>query len=127
MEEALRTCLAANSGLVALVAQSIQWDVREALPSLALHLIDAPPDYHLKGASGLVQARVQMDCWGRTFIEAKAVGDAAVAALPAIRQVIGGIRFQGCTVLDTERGRFGDAPNIFHRTRIDVRVSFSPA
>ncbi len=127
MEEALRTHLAANSGLVALVAQRIQWDVRETLPSLALHLIDAPADYHLKGASGLVQARVQMDCWGRTFIEAKAIGTAAVAALPTIRLVVDGIRFQGCTVLDTERGRFGDAPNIFHRTRIDVRVSFSPA
>lgn len=128
MEEDLRAHYAAAAPVVALVVDRIQWDVRdEVSPSLALHLITAPPDWTLKGGSGLVQAVVQFDCWGEDFLSAKAVGLAVVAALPARRQVVGGTRFLSCTVLDTERGRFGDAPNILHRTRIDVRVSFNPA
>jgi hypothetical protein len=128
MEEALRGHLAADAGLTALVGQSIQWAVREAPPSLALHLIDGPPDTTMKGRTGLVMARVQADCWGDRFLTAKAIGEAFVAALPARRQVIDGVMFQGCVVLDTERsGPMGDAPNILFRTRIDVRVSFSPA
>lgn len=127
MEEDLRAHLAASVPLAALIADRIQWAVREGAPSLAMHLIDAPPDWTLKGASGLVQARVQMDAWADTFLGAKAIGDAAKAALPATGQVIGATKFLSCVVIDTERGRFGDAPNILHRTRIDVRVSFRPA
>lgn len=127
MEEDLRTHLAADAPLTAVVADHIQWAVRDSAPSLALHLIDAPPGWTLKGPSGLVQARVQMDCWAETFLGAKAIGDAAVAALPAIGLVVGATKFLSCVVLDTERGRFGESPNLLHRTRIDVRVSFRPA
>lgn len=127
MEEALRSHLVADVPLTALVGVRIQWAVREGSPSLALHLIDAPHDWHLGGASGLVMARVQGDCWGLTYLEAKAIGDAFKAALPATGQIIDGVKFQGAVILDEERGQFGDAPNILFRTRIDVRVSFSPA
>lgn len=127
MEEDLRAHLAADANLSSLVADRIQWAVRESAPSLALHLIGAPTDRHLKGKSGLVQARVQMDAWAPTFLAAKAIGEAAVAALPSIGQVVGGTKFLTCVDGDTERGRYGDAPNILHRTRIDVRVSFRPA
>lgn len=127
MEEALRAYLAANGGLSALVADRIEWAVRGTPPSLALHLIDAPPDQTLKGPSGLVQARVQADCWGGTFLKAKQIGSAFIAALPPRRQVVGEVRFLSCIVLDLERGRFGETPNQFHRTRIDVRVSFNQA
>lgn len=127
MEEDLRAHMAADAPLTALVDDRIEWGVRGEAPSLALHLIDAPPDWHLKGPSGLVQARVQFDCWADTFLGAKAIGEAVKAALPAIGQIVGGTKFHSCVVLDTERGRFGDSPNLLHRTRIDVRVSFSPA
>lgn len=128
MEEALLASLANDDALAALVGNRIQWEVRDQVsPSLALHLVDAPPDWTLKGPSGLVQARVQMDCWAETFLGAKAVGEAAKAALPPIGHVTGGVHFLSCVVLDSDRGRFGDAPNILHRTRIDVRVSFRPA
>jgi hypothetical protein len=127
MEEDLRAHLAANVPLAAHVADRIQWVVRESAPSLALHLIDAPPDWTLKGPSGLVQARVQLDAWAETFLAAKAIGLAAVAALPERGQVVGATKFLSCVVLDTDRDRFGDAPNILHRTRTDVRVSFRPA
>lgn len=127
MEEALRGHLAANAALAALVNDRIQWAVREGAPSLALHLIDGPPDWHLGGPSGLVMARVQGDGWGTTFLSAKAIGEAFKVALPATGQIIDGVKFQGCVILDEERGSFGEAPNTLFRTRIDVRVSFSPA
>lgn len=126
MEEALLEHLAADAELAALIGDRIQWSVREGDTCLALHLIDAPPDWHLGGASGLVMARVQGDAWGPTFLKAKAIGDAFTAALPETGQVIDGVKFHGAVILDTERDRFGDAPNILFRTRIDVRVSFSP-
>ena len=68
-----------------------------------------------------------MDAWAETFLDAKAIGSAAQAALPAIGLVVGATKFLSCVVLDTERGRFGESPNLLHRTRIDVRVSFRPA
>jgi len=127
MEEALRAHLADSGGLAALVGDRIQWAARDEPPSVVLHLIDAPPDYTLAGPSGLVQARVQIDCWGETFLKAKQIGVAVVSALPPRRHVAGGVRFLSCIVLDLDRGRFGESPNQFHRTRIDVRVSFNQA
>lgn len=128
MEEALRGHLAADATLSARVPDgAIRWSVRDGPTAVALHLISAPPDWHLKGASGVTPARVQADCWAPTFLAAKAIGDALVAALPAIGQVIDGVKFLGCVVLDTERTQTGEDPNILHRTRIDIRVTSKPA
>lgn len=128
MEEALYAHLAGNGGLRALVADRIEWGVRGDAPSVALHLISSPPDHTLAGPSGLVEARVQVDCWADTFLKAKQIGTAVVAALPARRAVIGSVRFLACTVLDTSRDRSGETtPNELHRTRIDVRVAFNAA
>lgn len=127
MEEEFLAHLAGAVGVSNLVGPRVQWAVREDAPSIALHLIDAPPDWTLKGPSGLVQARVQIDCWADTFLAAKAIGAAVQAALPAIGAVLGAVKFHSCVVLDVGRGRFGESPNLLHRTRIDVRVSYSPA
>lgn len=127
MEVALRTHLVAAAPLIARVGQRIQWAVREGTPSVALHLIDAPPDWHLKGASGLTIARVQADCWDTTFLGAKAIGDALIEALPGIGAVIGGVKFHGAQPIDLDRDTAGEAPNLLHRTRVDIRVTTSPA
>lgn len=127
MEVSLRDHLAADATLAGLVGPRIQWGVREGAPSLALHLIDGPPDWHLKGASGLTIARVQADCWATTFLGAKAIGDALIEALPGIGAVIGGVKFHGAQPIDLDRDTAGEAPNLLHRTRIDIRVATSPA
>ncbi len=106
----------------------IEWAARsDVSPSVALHLISSSPDTTLAGQSGLVEARVQVDCWADTFLKAKQIGNAVIAALPARRHVASGVRFLACTVLDTDRGRFGETPNQLHRTRIDVRVATQTA
>ncbi|MGV3579998.1 tail completion protein gp17 [Brevundimonas sp.] len=127
MEEDLRAHIADDQGVKALVGAHIQWAARDEAPSIALHLIDTDPGWALKGATGMDQARVQIDCWAETFLGAKAIGTAVRAALPAIGAVVGATRFLSCVVIDTDRGRFGESPNLLHRTRIDVRVSFKPA
>ncbi|MNR96423.1 hypothetical protein D3C72_275780 [compost metagenome] len=123
MEEALLAHLAGNGGVRALVEDRIEWAARNAVPSIALHLISAPPDTTLAGQSGLVQARVQIDCWADTFLKAKQIGAAVIAALPPRQHVAGSVRFLTTSILDIDRGRFGDTPNQLHRTRIDVRVA----
>lgn len=128
MEEALRAHLAAAAPLAALIGARLQWGVRDPVsPSVALHLISAPPDWHLKGPSGLVTARVQADSWATTYLGAKAVAEALKAALPTIGQVIGDVKFLAVQVLDEERGQFGAQPNILFRTRTDIRVSINQA
>lgn len=127
MEEELLAHLVGNGGVRALVDDRVEWAVRNAAPSIALHLISAPPDTTLAGQSGLTQARVQVDCWADSYLKAKQIGAAVIAALPARRLVAGGVRFLACTIIDIDRGRFGDTPHQLHRTRIDVRVSFNQA
>lgn len=128
MEEALLAHLAANGGVRALVSGRIEWTARsDTSPSVALHLITSIPDTTLAGQSGLVEARVQIDCWADTFLKAKQIGNAVIAALPPRRTVIGEVRFLACTVLGTDRDRSGETPNQLHRTRIDVRVATQTA
>jgi len=127
MEEALLTHLATNGGVRALVGDRLEWAVRGVAPCITLHLISHPPDTTLAGQSGLVQARVQIDCWADTFLQAKAIGLAVIAALPPRQHTAGGVRFLACTVNDIGRGRFGETPNHLHRTRIDVRVAYQTA
>lgn len=127
MEEDLRAHLAANAGLAALVADRIQWGETESEGSIGLFLISGDPDWTLKGASGLVQSRVQCDCIDATFLGAKAIGDALMAALPPIGLVVEATKFLSCVVIDFDRDSYGEKPNLFHRTRIDVRVSYQPA
>lgn len=128
MEEALLSHLVQQAPLASLVYDRVQWSVRDAVaPCVALHLIDAPPDWHLQGPSGLVMARVQADCWDLTFLGSKAVATALKASLPANGQVTGGVRFDSCVILGEDRAPFGEAPNVLLRSRIDVRVTFVPA
>jgi hypothetical protein len=127
MEEALYAHLAGNGGLRSLVADHLEWAVRGDAPCVALHLITAQPDTTLAGQSGLVEARVQIDCWADTFLKAKQIGAAVIAALPERRTVVAGVRFLACTILDLDRQRLGETPNQLHRTRIDVRVAYQTA
>lgn len=127
MEEDLRAHLAADAALGLLVAQRIQWGEAEDGDCVALHLISDLPDWVLKGPSGLEWARVQIDCWAGTFLAAKSIGKAVQAAMPAIGQVVGETKFLSCVRLDRQRDSFGERPNLFHRTRMDYRVSYRPA
>lgn len=127
MEEALVAFLLADAALAGLVATRITWQSRpqgEALPAVTLQRVSGARDYHMQGPSGLVQSRVQVDCWGATYASALAVSRAVRSLLSGIRTETGGIELQGAFI-DGERHDFekdGNAAQAFHRVMIDFQV-----
>jgi hypothetical protein len=102
MEEDLVARLLANAGLSALVGVQINWLDRPqagALPAVTLQMISPGRDYTYAGALNTAATRVQGDSWGRSYLEAKQVSRALVAAIePAGLQ--GGTRF-GASFVDS--------------------------
>lgn len=99
MEEALLALLEDYPDVSALVGDRIAWGVAGgqglANPCVVLHLIDALPGYHMQGPDGLTQSRVQIDCRGETWTQAKAVGRAVQMALSGVAVDNAGISFKG--------------------------------
>lgn len=84
MEEDLVARMLANTALTDLVSTRINWLNRpqeEGLPAVTLQVISGGRDYHMKGATGLRSPRIQVDCWGSSYLEAKAVSRALVGAI----------------------------------------------
>lgn len=129
MEAALIAKLLASDGVTALVGQRINWTRRpqgSALPCIVLHRIDGTPDVHHGGRSGLVQSRVQVDCWGASCGSAKAVARAVEAAITAQTFTQGAIRFD-CILVDSERDTTFDETTPIFRTSLDLMVQSANA
>jgi hypothetical protein len=84
MEESLVSYLLASSGLAALVGTRVYWTrapQNVAKPYAALQRVSGNRDYHMLGPSGLVESRVQIDCYAVTALTAEALARAVDAAL----------------------------------------------
>lgn len=85
MEESFRALLQGDAGVLAVVpAARINWGerpTREQLPAIVLTLVSGGEGLTLDGPDGLAEARVQVDCYGATFAQARAVADAVRARL----------------------------------------------
>ncbi|MDG3040439.1 DUF3168 domain-containing protein [Roseicyclus marinus] len=84
MEEALRSLLLANSTIAGLLAGGVNWGTRpqgQPLPAIVLNVITSAEGYRLKGRDGLLQARVQVDCYGSTYGSAKILSRAVIDLL----------------------------------------------
>lgn len=130
MEAALLARLLATAGITALVSQRINWSRRpqgETLPAIVLHRIDGAPDYHLTGASGLVESRVQVDCWGSSYGSAKTVARQVEAAVSGARFTQGSIRFDAILILDERDSTFDDNNTAIFRTSLDLAVHHAAA
>jgi Protein of unknown function (DUF3168) len=127
MKQALRGHLLADPTIAALVDQRIAWAVRprqDQLPSIALHRIDGVRDYTMANPSGLVTSRVQVDCWATTNKEADRISKAVNGALSGLRQVIGGVEFQGAFIeVEVDYSEEGSAPEeLIHRIQTDYLI-----
>jgi len=84
MEEALIAVLLADTALAALVGNSVFPVARpqgSTLPAIVLHRIGSAPLNADDGEVGLENARMQIDCWARTYTEAKHTAHAVMLRL----------------------------------------------
>lgn len=127
METDLRTRLLGATA----AAQRVSWVSRpqgKALPALTLTMVSPGRGYSHAGADALQESRVQVDCWGRTHLEASQLaGDVLAALEPAAS--IGGTEF-GQSFLDGDRDMPPeDVPGgttTFRRT-LDFMIWWRPA
>ncbi len=130
MEELLRAALLGNTALVALVGQRVTWLTRPqgaALPAVTLQIASAPRAYHMAGPDGLIPYLVQVDVWGGSYASMKQVSRAVVAALHTLKTP----PLQAFIDSEDETAERQDGPDAtnsttFFRTRLDVRVWFTP-
>lgn len=133
MEAALLAKLLATVGVTALSDSRINWSRRpqgETIPAnkgaIVLHRIDGFPDYHTLGPSGLVESRVQVDCWGLSYKAAKSLARAVEAAVSGARFTQGAIRFDAILLVDERDDTFDETAPIF-RTSLDLAVHHASA
>lgn len=92
----------------------------EARPYVVLQRISGLANYHMKGPSGYVFSRVQIDCYADTRTEAKTVARAVSEALSGYR----GGTIQGAFIdgqRDLPAADAGDVSSLF-RTSIDITI-----
>lgn len=131
MEEAFLARLRADAALATIVGTRVVWIERpqgSALPAVTLQVISPGRDYTYAGADGTANPRVQADCWGRTYLEAKLVSRAMIAAVEQ-RATMGGINFapafiDGARDMATEELPGGEK---VYRVSLDIIVWNSPA
>ncbi|RZJ19122.1 MAG: DUF3168 domain-containing protein [Brevundimonas sp.] len=130
MESALIAELLAAPSVKAKVVKRINWVRRpqgEALPAIVLHVIDRTPDVHHGGASGVVQARVQVDCWAASYAAAKSLARAVETALTARAFSRGAVRFDVILSIAERDDSFEEAGKPVFRTSLDLMVHHAAA
>ncbi|WP_353474786.1 DUF3168 domain-containing protein [Salipiger sp. H15] len=126
MEEYLRSLLLGNASVSALAGDRVNWGAHPqgaGYPAAVLTLISETGDHTLDGPSGVSVARVQVDCLGTGYGNAKRLAH-------AIRSVLDGYRggplkavfFAGAR--DGREGGTNDADRPF-RTSLDVLVHYT--
>ena len=130
MEEALTSLLLADAALIALVGDRVHWVRQPAdaggFPYVNLQVVSGGVDYHLQGASGLRQNRVQVDAWAEDYAAQKAVERAILAAVSGYSGTVSGVDLHGVFVT-SQRDLPDQTPdgerNLF-RSSIDLEVSW---
>jgi len=131
MEEAFRDYLLASAGLVALVGERVAWGAlprKGAMPSLSIHLAGGGLSYTSKGAIGLRKVRVQIDCWGANYLQARDLALAVVAACGAPAGQIRGVFINDIGAdWSLGDGPRADGSRDFFQHSLDAQVVFKPA
>ena len=120
MEEALRAALLADMALRAIVADRINWGKRTGtLPEVSLTLVSGVPFYTFGGRDGLTPYRVQIDCWGLRYGDAKRAARAITTTIEGLSRPT----FDSCFVEAERDGLDTDAAEQpVHRTSLDTRI-----
>ena len=129
MEEALIAKLLADAGVSALVGARVYPGMRPQaglLPAVVFNMISKNPSYSDDGEDGITEARVQLDCWGATYTDAKKAARAVTAALSAFDGMMSGVRFRYMTLdLEHDMQETGaNADSYPFRTSLDFIVVY---
>lgn len=126
MESAFRTLLTGSAVITAVCpAARISWGViaqGKGLPAIALNVIGNTDGLTFKGPDGLWQGRVQVDCYGLLYDDARALAGKIITLLSGYK----GGNFQGI-FLDGRRDN--DDPAAFgrpHRVSLDFKTKWRP-
>lgn len=129
MEEAITKYLLNSASLVALIGSNLTWALRpqgDDPPGIVLTTVSNIPQYSDSGEAGLASSRVQIDCWGVNYLQAKQVAREVKALLSGVSFDQDGIEFQGSFTEDEqdsfEEGVGGDNLN---RVRLDFNLWYS--
>lgn len=115
--------LLADAGVAALVGPRIRPGFLaqgEGTPALVVNKISGAPMVTMGGPAGLAEARMQVDCYAATWLQAEALADAVKAALSAIRFTHDGMRFEGSFAIDERDLSESDGPDGVRRPRISL-------
>lgn len=132
MEEALTAAALAYDPFTAAVAGRINWDERpqgDPLPGIVFTLVSDPPLYTFKKRLSSSYPLVQLDCWGGTPDEAKALREIAKGFIDTLTTAPLQAFIEGVH----GSAEAGDGPQpetqttTFFRASLDVRVWCSPA
>lgn len=118
MQEALTTILSSVAGgrrYWVRVPQSLS--IR---PYIVLNRVSGNRDYHMAGASGYVQSRVQVDVYAETYSSAQTTVRAVRDAVSGLTTTIGGTQIQFITVESERDLPADDAGDITHLFRISL-------
>lgn len=128
-EGALRARLIAAAPVTAIAGQRIYWEERpqaSSLPAITLLLASDPRAQHMGGFQSVRDAQIQIDVWGTSFAQKKAMKEAVISALSP-PNTSNGIRFQAATdVIATPRNERLETQMIW-RDMILMRMHFSNA
>lgn len=130
MEEALIARMLATAGITALVGQRVTPKRRTQggdLPAIVLHRIDGGPDYTQAGASGLIESRVQVDCWAGSWLSSATVARAVMAALSGATFTQDGVRFDAIFVVAQRDDTDDENGTPLFRFSLDLMVHHATA
>ena len=124
MQTALTARLLAAAGVTAIAGQRQHWNAvpqGTAYPCMRMQTISDPRPQHLRATDRGRQTRVQVDCFAKTFAQARALADAVIAAT-AQPATVSGVRF-GRTRAEGPRDLGEQTPEGFiHRMSVDLLI-----
>lgn len=123
LSRALYQLLTTTAPLAALVGNRVYPGLlppAPVLPAVTFDPVSGAAHYHMGGASGLRDRRVQFDVWARTADERDAVGAALIATLSAYAGTVAGVAIQGA-FLELDRDEYDPAtekagPRLWRKT-----------
>lgn len=127
MEEALRAILASDAGVAALVSSRVYWGLAPQSVTgdfLALYVVSGNRDYHMGGASGLRETRVQVDCWASSYGAAKTIARAVESAISGFSGSQSGKAFRGAFINSERDDNESDTADTAsrYRTSLDLII-----